>query len=94
MIKTTTGLHLQQGMIDSIYFDSDSLDNNRFVVSLITAYGQDSDIVSAEQAVAATLALTQDDSCEGTLWYVFDRQTGVGKFVQQGEIEALKQEMV
>lgn len=94
MIKTTTGFHLQQGMVDTIYFTNPSLDESRFMVSLVTTYGPHDGVVSPEQAVAAALASTQDGSQEGTTWFVFDRQTGEGKFVRQGDIEHLKQEMV
>jgi hypothetical protein len=95
MIKTVNGTHLQQGMVDTIYFIDPSLDQSRFMVSLITTYGPTDNIFSPEQAVAAALASTQDMAqSEETTWFVFDRQTGEGQFIQQGDVEHLKQEML
>lgn len=73
--------------IDSVYVES----NERFVVSLIVGYGATSPLVTrAEQAAAAALALTTDESRADTRWYVYDRATKEMTRFEQGDLEAVE----
>lgn len=68
--------------VDTIYVS----DSDRYIVSLVVGY-QDADVESAHEAVAWALELTRDGDRDGTKWFVFDRKTGEGWFVRQGDID-------
>lgn len=70
------------GEIDSIYVES----TDRFVVSLIASY-DDTDVKTPHQAAKAALDLMLDEGSGGTLWYVYDRQTGVMTQLEQGDFQ-------
>jgi hypothetical protein len=71
--------------VGSIYCEP----SDRFVVSLITTYGNPADgIATPEEAAGAALDLTRDDGSAGTNWHVFDRKTGQHTRVEQSDAEA------
>ena len=62
-------------------------DRDRFVVSLIVGYGDGDDVHDPKTAAAAALSLTNDGGQEGTIWHVYDRQTGEVHQFEQHEFE-------
>lgn len=69
-------------------YDTYTDPQDRFVVSLIASYDPDRDAVTSDvEAVAAALRLTRDEGSRGTQWWVYDRQTGTGRIVEQGDVE-------
>lgn len=97
MIRLSNGAIVHENEIDSIYvanqYDTNLGRHERFIVSLICGYGEEDEVVSPQQAVAAALALTRDAGQSDTHWFVFDRKTGEKTFVEQGEVQALAEEM-
>jgi hypothetical protein len=74
--------------IESIYV----AEEDRFVVGLIVGYhGTEEDPFprNAKEAAAAALRLTTDEGASDTHWFVFDRKTGKGRFLEQGEFEGI-----
>lgn len=73
--------------VDSIYVDA----KERFVVSLIVGYGDETDDqpTTAQQAGHWALELTRDEGSSGTQWFVFDRATGQMRQFEQGELEEI-----
>lgn len=70
--------------VSSIYDDEE----DRWIVSLVVGYEPERDKVETiEQAAKAALELTRDGGQEGTYWYVYDRDTGRGKFFEQSEFD-------
>lgn len=73
----------------SIYVE----DGDRFVVMLVSSYGNKKDgVTTIEQAAAGALALTLDSHSDGTVWAVLDRQTGEISYIDQGDFEDLVHE--
>lgn len=63
-------------------------DDDRFVVMLVSSYGNKQDrIESVEQAAAGALALTLDGRSDGTVWAVLDRETNTVHYIDQGDFE-------
>lgn len=52
---------------------------DRFVVALVTSYN----VQTPKEALAAAIELTRDEGSEGTHWYIFDRETGIGEMYEQ-----------
>jgi hypothetical protein len=83
--------------IETIYL----MPGERFVVSLVVGYVEDdSDLrtLIAEYgdeenpdprlaAVSAAVNLVTGEGRDGTQWYVWDRETKTGTFVEQGDVE-------
>lgn len=60
---------------------------DRFVATLSVSYDPDSDgVVSSEEALRAALNLTRDDGESGTHWWVYDRDIGKGRIIEQGDV--------
>ncbi len=95
-VRFTTNATVPAEALDTIYVaDLPNGDSERFVVSLIVGYDDQRDnIVSPEQAVAAAIALTKEHGQHTTTWCVFDRLTGTKKFVTQGHVQHLIEEMI
>lgn len=70
-------------------------DQDRFVVALVASYDVERDHLPTGQdgypagraAAQAALDLTRDDGCSGTQWWVFDRQDGQGRVVEQSDFD-------
>lgn len=65
---------------------------DRFVVALIVSYSEqelrDGSLkVSTANAAYSALELTRDSGSYGTHWFVFDRKTGTGEVLEQGDFE-------
>jgi hypothetical protein len=56
---------------------------DRFVVSLVVGYGENDEVTTAREALTNALDLTRDGGCWYSLWYVFDRKTGVLTLMEQ-----------
>lgn len=65
--------------IKSIYTD----DKDRFIVALVVGYKPEDGITTPEEAARAALDLTRDEGAGGTQWYVLDRKTGQGCWLEQ-----------
>lgn len=75
----------------SIYLNRDDI-NQRYVVTLAMSYGLPDGVSTPKEAAAAALALTRDEGCAETVWFVFDRQTGEHHCFDQGEFESIMHE--
>ena len=67
-------------------------DEDRWVVSLIVSYSEEDTgtkdpVLGIKRACSAALALTRDEGSDGTQWYVYDRRTGIGRFIDQEDFE-------
>jgi len=67
---TENAVHLKH-QIGNTYVES----TNRFVVSFIVGYDSD-DAGTAKDAADLALELTRDGGRDGTVWFVYDRETG------------------
>lgn len=69
---------------DHTYLNPDE----RFVATLAVSYEDDPETVSRpEEALRAALNLViDDDAGDGTQWWVYDRDTGTGRIIEQGEV--------
>ena len=94
-VRFATDATVPAEALDTIYVkDLENGDHERFVVSLITGYDERRDnVVSPEQAVAATIAMTRDDKSHNAMWFCFDRLTGRKMFINQGSVLHLVEEM-
>lgn len=62
--------------------------NERFVVSLVVGYDpSEGDVLTPKSAAASALELTRNDGSNGTVWFVYDRQTGQLHQFEQDEFE-------
>lgn len=61
---------------------------DRFVAALVASYDETRDGVgSVEEAAEAALALTRGEGSDGTHWWVYDRQEGSGRVIEQSQFE-------
>ncbi len=95
-VRFTTNATAPAEALDTIYVSElPNGDQERFIVSLIVGYDEQRDnIVSPEQAVAAAVALTKEQDQDSTSWCVFDCLTGTKKFISQGHVQHLVEEMI
>lgn len=63
---------------------------DRFLVSLVSSYGNDSDeITSPQEAAAAALSLVFDKDSDETIWCVLDRSDGSVYYVDQEDAQEI-----
>jgi hypothetical protein len=70
-MKRKPPLDFSEDEVDSIYTDP----RDRFIVSFIVGYGEMDEITTLKEAAEAALNLTTDAYSDGTVWFVYDRQT-------------------
>lgn len=61
--------------------------DSRYVVSLVIGY-TDQDVISPVHAVASALDATRDGNAFSTVWWVYDRQTGLRHRIEQSAVDA------
>lgn len=64
--------------------------NDRFLVSLVSSYGNTSDeVTSPQEAAAAALSLVFDKDSDETIWCVLDRADGSVYYVDQEDAQEI-----
>lgn len=86
MILLKNGVELDGHEVDSVYVDQ----HDRYIVSFLISYGEESRVVSPLQAAAAALKMAEDPTC---MVYVYDVVEQQGYVVERRAVEALMQEM-